>query len=145
MSPVQSTKTTRAKVKAAPGWAWLLAALGVAVCVSMVSLLFFTSDADLHVVVVNDTGVRLRVFECYNQDCTRGVSGDDAALSPGETSPILGTSDEGTGRVGEATSPGNRLIGCLSVPHGGTTVASSVEPCPGQRPGSAPRVVAVAP
>jgi hypothetical protein len=138
--------------RALPLWVWLLSAFGLAVCASMVNLLVFTSDAGLHVVVVNDTAARLRVFECYDQRCTQGVNGDDATLNPGDTSPVLGSSDEGTGRVGEATSPGSRLIGCLSVPHGGNDVppahaalASSVEPCPGQRPGSTPVVATVMP
>jgi len=147
-----SGRTGRRNPRAIPVWVWLLSAFGLAVCASMVNLLLFTSDAGLHVVVVNDSVARLRVFECYNQHCTQGVNGDDATLSPGEASPVLGSSDEGTGRVGEATTPGNRLIGCLSVPHGRKHVppahaalTSSVAPCPGQRPGSTPIVVTVMP
>jgi hypothetical protein len=147
-----SGRIGRRTPRAIPLWVWPLCAFGAVLCFSAVNMLFFTSDAGLHAVVVNDTVARLRVFECYNQHCTQGVKGDDATLSPGETSPVLGSSDQGTGQVGEATIPGNRLIGCISVPHGGKHVplarsahTSSVEPCPGQRPGSTPVVGTVMP
>ena len=149
MTTGESGNNMRRKIRAIPLWVWPLWALAAVLCVSMVDLLFFTSDAGSRVVVVNDTSIRLHVFECYNAACTQGVSGDDSILKPGESSPVLGSSDEGTGHVGEATSPGNRLIGCVAVPHGGKNVpptpASSVEPCRGQRPGSMPVVAAVAP
>ncbi len=152
MTTGESGNNMRRKIRAIPLWVWPLWALAAVLCVSMVDLLFFTSDAGSRVVVVNDTSIRLHVFECYNAACTQGVSGDDSILKPGKSSPVLGTSDEGTGQVGEATSPGNRLIGCLSagradqdVPVSHAVLASSVRQCAGQRPGTTPAVTMVNP
>ena len=152
MTTGESGKNMRRKIRAVPLWVWPLWALAAVLCISMVDLLFFTSDAGSRVVVVNDTSVRLHVFECYNAPCTQGVSGDDSILNPGRKSPVLGTSADGTGLVGEATSPGDRLIGCLSAryvdqdappPH--AALASSATQCPGQRPGTTPTVTMVSP
>ncbi len=152
MTTGQSGKNMRRKLRAIPLWVWPLWALAAVLCVSMVDLLFFTSDAGSRVVVVNDTSIRLHVFECYNAACTQGVSGDEWIVDPGATSRVLGTSSDGTGVVGEATSPGDRLIGCLSARHTGEDVslshavlASSVRQCAGQRPGTTPAVTMVNP
>lgn len=139
-------------VRSVPPWAWPLWAFGALVGVSMVSMLFFTSDAGSRIVVANDTTVRLHVFECFDDPCTKGISDDDATLDPGTTSPVLWRSPAGTGLVGVATSPGNRLVGCLKPRHAGKVVlgthavpASWAKPCPGQKPDSMPVTVMVNP
>jgi hypothetical protein len=152
MTTGESGKNMRRKLWAAPLWVRPLWALAAVLCVSMADLLLFTSDAGSRVIVVNDTSVRPHVFECYNAACTQGVSGDDSILHPGKNSPVLGTASDGTGLVGEATSPGDRLIGCLSARHVGQDVplshavlASSLRSCPGRGPGRTPVVIMVSP
>jgi hypothetical protein len=145
-------KKERRRFRAIPLWAWPLWAVGAVVCVSMVHLLFFASDAGSRIVVANDTTARLRLFECNDATCTQGVGGNDSVLDPGEAAADVWDASDGTGRVGEATSPGNRLIGCLPAPHTSQNVpqthavlASSVTPCPGQKRGSMPVVVMLNP
>ena|SRR5450631_532626 len=133
-------------------WVWPLCGFGALLVVSTVHMLFFTSDAGSRVVVVNDTSARLHVFACDNAACTQGVSGTNRALDPGEAAAAAADASDGTGRFGEATSPGNRLIGCLPAAHGAHDVASAtavrasaVTPCPGQSPASTRPVVFVEP
>jgi hypothetical protein len=146
------TEQHRRRSRAVSVWAWPLCGFGALLLVSTVHLLFFTSDAGSRVVVVNDTSARLHVFACDNAACTRGVSGTDRDLDPGEAAADVADASDGTGRFGEATSPGNRLIGCLPAAHGAHNVplapairASAVTPCPGQMPGSTRPVVFVEP
>lgn len=130
--------------RATPLWVWALWALVAVLVASTAGLLVSTSGGTPSVVVVNDTSIRLHVFECANRHCTQGVSGDDSVLAPGAASAALDDDADGVGVVGEATMPGNRLVGCLTIPRTGhhperrIAPASGVGPCPGQRPGSAP-------
>jgi hypothetical protein len=133
-------------------WVWPLCGFGVLLLVSIVHLLLFTSDAGSRVIVVNDTSARLHVFACDNAACTEGVSGTNRDLDPGEAAADVADASDGTGRFGEATSPGNRLIGCFPDAHGSHDVplaqairASAVTLCPGQRLASIRRVVFVEP
>jgi hypothetical protein len=117
------------------------------VVVGLVALLFFTSDAGPRAVIVNDTGTRIHVFYCTDSPCLRGDGATDQVLEPGDAATDFWDSPDVSGRIGFATVPGERLIGCLSDPHPGQDVlrpyavlASTLRPCPGQTRGVRPLV-----
>jgi len=145
----ESGNKTRRKLREVPRWAWPLWTLGVVICFSIVHMLLFTSDPRTSVTVVNDTSVRLHFFDCQNDNCTQRLNGIGRTLGPGEAATDVWNESDGTGQIGEMTVPGNRLIGCLPAPRPGRSApvghTAFATLCRGQKPGSAPVVVAVNP
>jgi hypothetical protein len=134
-------------IRGVPWWMWPVWAGGIVVLISLISLLFFTSDAPPRAVIVNDTAAPLHVFYCTDRKCLHGDSGTDEVLESRQTTTDFWMYPDDDGLIGVATIPAKRLTGCLSDPHAGRDVphayavlASAARPCPGQAPASYPVV-----
>ena len=121
----------------------------------ILAALFLTSGCSPsgpRVIVRNDVAQARHLFYCANYACTTGVGGNDVVLQPGKEAHGYWNSPDSTGLIGVATSPGNRLLGCLANPSQGqddpptrTLLTSRVRPCPGQMPGKQPAIRIVDP